>query len=123
MTVPLIILLCGLSLATVTAEHNRRSNPTVTQTGTASWYGYECSKTASGKHYNPNMLTAAHRALPFGTMVQVRNVANGKTVTVRINNRGPFKKGRIIDVSKAAAEQLGMIRSGTAKVELSVLHP
>ncbi|HEY3898115.1 MAG TPA: septal ring lytic transglycosylase RlpA family protein [Chthoniobacter sp.] len=122
MTIPLIILLCGLSLAAATAEHNHRSDRTVTQTGTASWYGYECSKTASGEHYNPKTLTAAHRTLPFGTMVQVRNTANGKTATVRINNRGPFKKGRIIDVSKAAAEQLDMIHSGTAKVELVVVH-
>lgn len=120
MTIPLIIILCGLTLAGVTTGHNHSSHQTVTQTGTASWYGYECSKTASGEHYNPNTLTAAHRTLPFGTMVQVRNAANGKTVTVRINNRGPFKKGRVIDLSKAAAEQLDMIHSGTAKVELVV---
>jgi rare lipoprotein A len=120
MTVPLIILLCGLTLAGVTTGHSQSSHRTVKQTGTASWYGYECSKTATGEHYNPNMLTAAHRTIPFGTMVEVRNTTNGKTVTVRINNRGPFKKGRVIDLSKAAAEQLDMIHSGTAKVELTV---
>lgn len=65
---------------------------------------------------NPAKLTAAHRSLPFGTKVKVTNKRNGKSVVVRINDRGPFIKGRIIDVSKAAAQNIGMVRSGTAKV-------
>jgi len=83
--------------------------------GGASWYALT-SKTASGERMNPAKLTAAHRSLPFGTKVKVTNKRNGKSVVVRINDRGPFIKGRIIDVSKAAAQNIGMVRSGTAKV-------
>ena len=90
------------------------------QTGRASWYALT-SKTASGERCNPNALTAAHRSLPFGTKVKVENLANGKSVVVRINDRGPFAKGRVIDVTKAAAQQLGFIKTGTAKVRLTIL--
>tara|TARA_R110002020_G_scaffold4977_9_gene21338 strand:- start:567 stop:938 length:372 start_codon:yes stop_codon:yes gene_type:complete len=83
--------------------------------GRASWYALT-SKTASGERMDPAKLTAAHPRLSFGTRVKVTNPRNGKTVVVRINDRGPFVKGRIIDVSKAAAGQLGMINSGVAKV-------
>lgn len=83
--------------------------------GRASWYALT-SKTASGERMDPSKLTAAHPRLRFGTKVEVVNARNGKTVVVRINDRGPFIKGRIIDVSKAAAGQLGMIKSGVAKV-------
>ncbi len=83
--------------------------------GRASWYALT-SKTASGERMDPSKLTAAHPRLRFGTMVNVVNPANGKSVVVRINDRGPFIKGRIIDVSKAAAGHLGMIRAGVAKV-------
>ena len=85
------------------------------QCGSASWYALH-SRTASGEMMNPNAMTAAHRSLPFGTKIAVTNKNNGKTVVVRINDRGPFVKGRIIDVSKAAAGRLGMIGSGVAKV-------
>ncbi|BAQ18070.1 septal ring lytic transglycosylase RlpA family protein [Methyloceanibacter caenitepidi] len=88
------------------------------QVGNASWYALH-SMTASGERMNPNALTAAHRSLPFGTKVRVKNLHNGRSVVVRINDRGPFTGGRIIDVSKAAAAQLGMISSGTAKVSLT----
>jgi rare lipoprotein A len=87
----------------------------------ASWYGSECSKTSSGERYDPMSLTAAHRTLPFGTMVEVRNLATGRSITLRINNRGPFRKSRMIDVSKRAAQELGMIQSGVARVELAVV--
>ena len=83
--------------------------------GRASWYALT-SKTASGERMDPSKLTAAHPRLRFGTKVEVVNARNGKSVVVRINDRGPFIKGRIIDVSKAAAGQLGMIKSGVAKV-------
>jgi len=83
--------------------------------GRASWYALT-SQTASGERMDPSKLTAAHPRLRFGTKVEVVNARNGKTVVVRINDRGPFIKGRIIDVSKAAAGQLGMIKSGVAKV-------
>jgi len=83
--------------------------------GHASWYALT-SKTASGERMNPAKLTAAHRSLPFGTKVKVTNKRNGKSVVVRINDRGPFIRGRVIDVSKAAAQNIGMVRSGTAQV-------
>ena len=88
------------------------------QVGHASWYALT-SKTASGERMNPNALTAAHRTLPFGTKVLVENLNNGRSVVVRINDRGPFIGGRIIDLSKAAAAQIGMVHSGTAKVRVT----
>lgn len=90
------------------------------QTGTASWYT-EGTKTASGERYNPSAMTAAHRTLPMGTIVEVQNLSTGRCVKVRISDRGPYCKGRIIDVSKAAAQQLKMIQSGTAKVKIALL--
>ena len=83
--------------------------------GRASWYALY-SKTASGERMNPAQLTAAHRSLRFGTKLRVTNSRNGKSVIVRINDRGPFIRGRVLDLSKAAANQIGMIRSGHAKV-------
>ncbi|MCP8463775.1 septal ring lytic transglycosylase RlpA family protein [Pseudomonas sp. ZM23] len=91
--------------------------------GTASYYGraHHGKRTASGERFDQNALTAAHRTLAFGTRVKVTNLDNGRSVVVRINDRGPFGRGRIIDVSKAAAEQLNMLRSGTARVRLEGL--
>ncbi|WP_137129733.1 septal ring lytic transglycosylase RlpA family protein [Rhizobium sp. FY34] len=83
--------------------------------GHASWYALG-SKTASGERMNPSKLTAAHKSLSFGTQVKVTNKRNGKSVVVRINDRGPFTRGRVIDLSKAAAQNIGMISSGTAQV-------
>lgn len=83
--------------------------------GSASWYALT-SRTASGEMMNPAKLTAAHKTLPFGTKLKVTNKKNGRSVVVRINDRGPFIKGRIIDLSKAAASQIGMIRSGHAPI-------
>ena len=90
------------------------------QRGHASWYSLPANKTANGERMNPNDLTAAHRSLPFGTRVLVENLSNGQAVVVRINDRGPFTGGRIIDLSKAAAASIGMIASGVANVRLSV---
>jgi rare lipoprotein A len=87
--------------------------------GIASFYKYE-SKTASGEQFNPSELTAAHRTLPFGTRLRVTHVATGQTVTVRVNDRGPFIPGRVVDVSHSAAEALGMIDRGITKVKLEV---
>jgi rare lipoprotein A len=87
--------------------------------GIASFYKYE-SKTASGEQFNPSELTAAHRTLPFGTRLRVTNVATGQSVTVRVNDRGPFIPGRVVDVSRSAAEALGMIDRGVTKVKLEV---
>jgi rare lipoprotein A len=95
---------------------------TVIQEGTASWYGpgFHGKKTASGEFYDSGALTAAHKTLPLGTIVTVVNKDNGRKTTVRINDRGPYVSGRIIDVSKAAAQQLGMMQTGTAPVKLLV---
>ena len=88
--------------------------------GYASWYD-EPQMTASGERFDKNAFTAAHRTLPMGTHVRVTNVKNGKSVVVRINDRGPYSHGRIIDLSKAAARQLDMIDAGVAPVTLEVL--
>lgn len=94
-----------------------------TERGIASWYGkpYDGRAAADGEIYDMEKLVAAHRTLPFQTMVRVRNIATGKTVDVRIIDRGPFVGSRIIDVSHEAARQLEMIGSGTATVELTIL--
>lgn len=91
--------------------------------GQASWYGakHHGRKTASGERFDQNALTAAHRQLPFGTRVRVTHLGNGRQVTVRINDRGPFSKGRLIDLSRRAAEQLGMLRQGVAPVRIEAL--
>jgi rare lipoprotein A len=90
--------------------------PARSETGIAAFYG--SGRTASGEVTGPKGLTAAHRTLPFGTKVLVTNVRNGRTVVVRINDRGPYGRGRIIDLSRAAARELDMIRSGTTPVSL-----
>ncbi len=90
--------------------------------GSASYYGNEFAgrRTANGETFNPRALTAAHRSAGFGTQIRVTNLANGKQVVVRINDRGPWTKGRIIDLSYAAAQKIGMVQSGTARVRLHV---
>ena len=90
---------------------------------TASYYGarFAGRRTANGERFDPAQMTAAHRTLPFGTMVEVTNVRNGKTVTVRINDRGPFHGNRAIDLSRGAADQIGMVSSGTAKVTIRAI--
>ncbi|MGE0232668.1 MAG: septal ring lytic transglycosylase RlpA family protein [Flavobacteriaceae bacterium] len=88
------------------------------QCGMASWYSHAGKRTANGEIANPAGLTAAHRSLPFGTKVKVTNVHNGRSVVVRVNDRGPFVKGRVIDLSKAAAAQIGLVTRGTGKVRV-----
>lgn len=92
----------------------------VSQVGMASWYGnkFKGRRTASGERFDPRQLTAAHRSLPFGTYVIVKSRSSGKVVRVRINDRGPFAEGRIIDLSYAAAAQLGIISKGEEEVEI-----
>jgi len=91
--------------------------------GLASWYGgkFHGRLTSSGEVFDTNDMTAAHKSLPFGTMVKVTNLDNGKTAVVKINDRGPFVEGRIIDLSRAAAVELGMVDSGVAHVSLQIL--
>ena len=88
----------------------------------ASYYGHESgSRTASGQRMNPAAMTAAHRTLPFGTRVKVTHVASGRSVEVKINDRGPYIAGRIIDLSRAAAGVIGMTAQGVARVAVEVL--
>lgn len=91
--------------------------------GVASWYGpgFHGQKTANGEVYNQKAMTAAHKTLPIPTLVSVKNLENGKEAIVRINDRGPFSKGRIIDLSEAAAHKVGMVDKGTARVKITVL--
>jgi rare lipoprotein A len=90
------------------------------QEGIASWYGREFAgrRTASGEVFDPSQLTAAHRTLPFGTLVRVTHVGSGRSVVVRINDRGPFTDRRVIDLSHAAAAEIGMVAAGTARVRI-----
>jgi len=92
--------------------------------GVASYYGgkFHGRKTASGAHFDKNGLTAAHKTLPFGTKVRVTNLLNSESVDVRITDRGPFHKGRVIDLSKGAAREIGMLSAGTASVKVEVLE-
>ena len=104
----------SLSLATV-------STTAGAQTGMASYYKHG-RKTANGERFNPGGMTAAHRSLKFGTKVRVTNVRTGRSVVVRINDRGPFIRGRIIDLAYGAARAVGLHRSGVARVSLKVLN-
>jgi rare lipoprotein A len=104
-------LVMGLAIAGATLS----TGSAFAQCGSASWYALT-SKTASGERMNPAAMTAAHRTLPFGTKLRVTNKNNGKSVIVRINDRGPFIKGRVIDLSKAAARELGFISRGHTSI-------
>lgn len=94
------------------------------ETGVASWYGpgFHGKTTSNGERYNQNAMTAAHKLLPFGTRLRVTNLENGRVTEVRINDRGPFVGTRIIDLSRAAAKELGMLNKGTARVRLVALE-
>lgn len=93
------------------------ASATANEIGKASYY-WQGQRTANGERFNPNAMTAAHRKYPFGSMVRVTNLHNNRSVVLRINDRGPFVRGRIIDVSKAAAYQLAMTRSGVIRVRV-----
>lgn len=124
-------LLAGLALALSAVGCGRKATPPAiaqvgdVEEGWASWYGrpYHGRRTANGEVYDMEAATAAHRTLPFDTWVQVRNLVNGRVTTVRINDRGPFVKDRIIDLSRKAAEEIDMLRSGTARVRIAVVDP
>jgi rare lipoprotein A len=98
---------------------------TIIETGLASWYGakHQGKRTANGEIFDQKKFTAAHRTLPWGSIVKVTNLDNGKSVEVRINDRGPFTKGRIIDLSRAAARAVGMVESGVSPVRMELLSP
>lgn len=114
-----VVLSCAaLSFTAGTAAMNPARADT--STGIASFY-WQGRSTASGERFNPGAMTAAHRSLPFGTKVRVTNLRNGRSVVVRINDRGPFVRGRLIDVSRAAASELGFTGSGVTRVSLAVM--
>ena len=112
-------LLAVLLLAANAADPALARDKSAATTGIAAIYAYKGGKTASGEAANPGNLTAAHRSLPFGTRVRVTNARNGRSVVVRVNDRGPFGRGRIIDLTPAAARQLGF--SGLTRVDLEVV--
>jgi rare lipoprotein A len=112
--------LAAVALCAAVALQGSEVEASGSQCGRASWYKMGHT-TASGEKMNANALAAAHRSLPFGTKVRVENLANGRSVVVRINDRGPYAGGRVIDVTQGAAKQLGMIKSGVAKVKVTVV--
>lgn len=105
------------------AEVNRGSQPAQIETGIASWYGapYHNRRGSNGEVYDMNAMTAAHRTLPLGSIVRVTNLDSRKSAVVRITDRGPFIEGRIIDLSQAAAKQIGLVQKGTGRVRVEVL--
>ncbi len=131
---PLAVKMPEVPAAAVTAEETKteviKTEETVIQetksegiVGLASYYAakFHGRRTASGERFNSKMLTAAHLSLPFGTLLKVTNLRNMKSVIVRVNDRGPHVRGRIVDLSRAAAELIGMRHTGTARVELEIL--
>lgn len=119
-----VVSIIVLSILAASCAKRRVMLPVVKrEKGIASWYGpkFHGKKTASGERYNQKDLTAAHKELPFGTMVKVINLDNMRSIIVRINDRGPFTRGRIIDLSRSAAKEIDMIASGTANVLLFYL--
>jgi rare lipoprotein A len=120
---PLLVLVAMLGCAGKPAPMSASDVHGYEEKGTASWYGkkYHGRLTANGERYDMHALTAAHKRLAFGAVVVVKNLDNGKKVRVRINDRGPFKKGRIIDLSYAAARELGMVEQGLARVKIKVV--
>jgi rare lipoprotein A len=114
----IVVLLCVSGCSSLRPGSDVR--PSFSEVGLASWYGkqHQGKLTANGERFDMHAMTAAHRTLPFGTVVRVTNIATGRTVKVRINDRGPFVKGRIIDLSAAAATALGIKDSGIVTVRL-----
>ena len=111
----------GLAVAALVAVAGAPTQAeAASQCGKASWYSMG-TKTANGERMNASALAAAHRSLPFGTKVKVENLSNGRSVVVRINDRGPFVGGRVIDVTRGAAERLGMVKAGVARVKVTVV--
>ncbi len=118
-----IPIMLTASLGCADQENETADQNTFTQQGKASYYArsFHGEETANGETFNQNALVAAHKTLPFGTQVQVTNLDNGKQVTVRINDRGPFKPGRIIDLSRLAAREIDLLEEGLAPVEIETI--
>jgi rare lipoprotein A len=124
-----LVLLCAAGLALASSpsvagtKETHKSAKTWRQVGLASWYGREHhgKRTASGARFDMNAMTAAHRSLPLGTMLRVENLANGRSIVVRVNDRGPFTRDRIIDLSQAAARKIDLEDRGIGRVALSLV--
>lgn len=116
----ILVLLAGCASPPPAATPPAAGTPVYRAEGQASWYGqrHHGRRTASGERFDQHALTAAHRSLPFGSRVKVTHLRSQRSVVVRINDRGPHARGRIIDLSRAAAERLGMLRSGVAPVRV-----
>jgi rare lipoprotein A len=119
----LILALCLGACSALSAKEKTSHKHIHATVGIASFYGtkFQGRRTANGEIFNTIEMTAAHRTLPFGTQLRVTNLRNGKSVVVRVNDRGPHLRGRIIDLSKAAAKKIGITRTGTARVKLEIL--
>jgi rare lipoprotein A len=118
-----LICIVGLFMVSCGGSEVICPSPAYQQVGLASYYARSLDgrQTASGEIYNENALTAAHPQLPFGTRLRVTHVQSGRTVDIRVNDRGPFAKGRIIDLSYAAARELGMLKAGVVRVKIESL--
>jgi len=121
--VPLMFLIAPALEAPLVAHLSEPAKPVKTWVGNASWYGpeFDGRKTANGERFDCEALTAAHPNLPFGSIVRVVNIRNGKFELVRINDRGPYQEGREIDVSYRVARKIGLIRSGVSQVRLELM--
>lgn len=123
---PALLLTLSLLGSACGGRHLPRDTPRLadyTERGLASWYGkkFHGRRTANGERFDMHRPSAAHKTLPFGVSVRVTNLDNGRKIVVRINDRGPFVEGRIIDLSKAAAKKLGMIEAGVVPVKIEVV--
>ena len=118
------VIIVSMLVASSQGVAHPRGPVTETISGAASWYGpkFHGRTTASGEPFDMHDLTAAHPTLPFGTQVRVTNQKNGKSVIVRINDRGPFVKNRVLDLSRKAAQLIGLIQSGVGRVKIEVLE-
>ena len=121
--VAIVGLASGACATSATAGGKRTSSKQRLERGKATWYGgkFQGRKTASGERFDKRALTAAHKTLPFGSVVRVTNLANQRSVVVRVNDRGPYGKGRVIDVSEAAARKLRMINAGVVPVTVEII--
>jgi rare lipoprotein A len=119
----LAAIIIGAIVSSCSTYRLGEADPTYTSEGYASWYGpgFHGRKTANGERYNQYAMTAAHKSLPFGTKLRVTNLENDKQIVVRVNDRGPYIRGRIIDLSRKGAKQLAMLGKGTAKVRIETL--
>ena len=122
--VPVLFIFLSFTLTSCNINNNESLlEDCLVDEGIASWYGedYHGTETANGEIYDMESLTAAHKTLPFNSMVNVKNIENGTSVVVRINNRGPFVEGRVIDLSRKAAREIDIITAGLAEVEVYLL--